>query len=95
MPGLGLLNVLYCVMLPLGLICALYFLSIFSELFQIIMVNISVGMLLAQVRGVGSATPIQRDSMDEVDFAVIRLEMGKQGRTIQVMLTGRCRYASR
>jgi hypothetical protein len=55
MLGLGLWNVLYYVMLPMGLICALYFLSVFSKLFQIIRVNISVGMPLAYVRGVGSS----------------------------------------
>ena len=59
--GLGLLNVLYCVMLPMGLIGALYFISIFSKLFQITKFNISLGMLLAYVRGVGSVTPILRE----------------------------------
>jgi hypothetical protein len=45
--GLGLLNVLCCVMLPRGLIVAVYFSSISSKSFQILIVNIFVGMLLA------------------------------------------------
>jgi hypothetical protein len=61
MISLRLLNILYCVMLPMGLIYALYFLSIFSELFHIIRINISVGMPLAYIRGVRSVTLILRE----------------------------------
>jgi hypothetical protein len=57
MLGLGLLNVLCCVMLPMSLIGGFAFLIDFHKLFQILTLNISVGMLPAQVRGVGSATP--------------------------------------
>jgi len=58
MLGLGLRNVLYWVMLLMGLIYALYFLSSFSELFQIIRVNFSLGTALATKRhGVGNVNP--------------------------------------
>jgi hypothetical protein len=58
----------------------------FLKLFQVLSVNISVGLVLASIRGVGSATSIQRESMDEVDFAVIHFLEKKK------LLLGRLTY---
>ena len=59
MIGLGFLNFLYWVMLPTGLIYALYFLMDFSDLFQLLITYISVGMILAQVGNIGAAMACQ------------------------------------
>jgi hypothetical protein len=58
-------------MLRMGFICAPHVRSGFPTFFHILSANTFVGMLHAQVRGVESVTPIQRERMEKGDCTVI------------------------